>query len=104
MATLEVSTLENSEIMAVGSPTIELARKFAEEFTIPKAYGSYAELVSDPEIDVIYIGTPHSLHLENTLLALNHNKNVLCEKPVGVNLNTDISTSACVAERVMNHI
>jgi len=38
MATLEVSTLENSEIMAVGSPTIELARKFAEEFTIPKAY------------------------------------------------------------------
>jgi predicted dehydrogenase len=85
-----LQTVENTEIVAVGSRTIESALKFAEEFTIPKAYGSYEELVSDSEIDIIYVGTPHNLHLENTLLALNHNKNVLCEKPLGVNLKEEI--------------
>ena len=77
--------VENSEIYAVGSRNLESAQKFASEFNIPKAYGSYEELVQDAEIDVIYIATPHNLHLENTLLAPNHNKHVLCEKPMGVN-------------------
>lgn len=84
-----LQVVENSEIVAVGSRTIESAHKFAEEYTIPKAYGSYEELVSDPGIDVIYVATPHNLHVENTLLALNHNKNVLCEKPLGVNLKEE---------------
>jgi len=69
---------ENCEVYAVGSRNPESARKFASEFNIPKIYGSYEELVQDAEVDVIYIATPHNLHLENTLLALNHNKNVLC--------------------------
>ena len=76
---------ENCEVYAVGSRNHESAKKFASEFNIPKVYGSYEELVQDAEVDVIYIATPHNLHLENTLLALNHNKNVLCEKPMGVN-------------------
>ncbi len=80
-----LQVVPDSELYAVGSRNIETALKFASEFSIPKAYGSYEELVNDPEIDVIYIGTPHNLHLENTLLALNHNKHVLCEKPMGVN-------------------
>lgn len=75
----------DSEVYAVGSRTMETALKFASEFSVPKAYGSYEELVTDPDIDVIYIATPHSFHLENALLALNHNKHVLCEKPMGVN-------------------
>lgn len=77
----------NSELYAVGSRTETKAREFATEFNIPNAYGSYEELVSNPDIDVIYIATPHHLHLQNTLLALNHNKHVLCEKPLGVNQN-----------------
>lgn len=84
--TTALQTVENSEIYAVGSRTIESAQKFAAEFNVPRAYGTYEELVSDPDIDVIYIGTPHNMHVENTLLALNNNKNVLCEKPLGVNL------------------
>lgn len=84
--TTALQTVENSEIYAVGSRSIESAQKFAVEFNIPRAYGTYEELVSDPDIDVIYIGTPHNMHVENTLLAFNHNKNVLCEKPLGVNL------------------
>jgi predicted dehydrogenase len=80
-----LQVVPDSVLYAVGSRNIETALKFASEFSIPKAYGSYEELVNDPEIDIIYIGTPHNLHLENTLLALNHNKHVLCEKPMGVN-------------------
>jgi len=75
----------NSELYAVGSRSLGTARKFADEFHIPHAYGSYEELVNDPAVDVVYIATPHNLHLENTLLALDHQKHVLCEKPLGVN-------------------
>jgi predicted dehydrogenase len=81
---LEVVT--NSKLTAIGSREMEKAIQFASEFQIPKAYGSYEELVSDPEVDVVYIATPHNLHEANTLLALDHQKHVLCEKPMGVNL------------------
>lgn len=80
-----LQSADNCEIYAVGSRNLESANKFALEYSILKAYGSYEELVQDTDIDVIYIATPHNLHLENTLLALNHNKHVLCEKPMGVN-------------------
>ena len=81
-----LQVVENSELHAVGSRNIESARQFASTFNPAKAYGSYEELVNDPEIDVVYVATPHNLHLENALLALDHNKHVLCEKPMGVNL------------------
>ena len=80
-----LKVVENSQLYAVGSRQMETAQKFAQEFNIPKVYSSYEELVLDPDIDVIYVGTPHNLHIENTLLALNHGKHVLCEKPLGVN-------------------
>lgn len=80
-----LQVVENSELTAVGSRTGQKAQEFAQEFNIPKSYGSYEELVSDAEIDVIYIATPHNLHLENALLAMDHGKHVLCEKPLGVN-------------------
>lgn len=75
----------NCELYAVGSRHIDTAKKFAAEFHVPKAYGSYQELLQDPDVDAVYIATPHNLHLENTLLALEHHKHVLCEKPMGVN-------------------
>lgn len=77
---------EHCELYAVGSRTGESALKFATDYHLDKAYGSYEELVRDTEIEVVYIATPHNLHLANTLLALNHGKHVLCEKPLGVNL------------------
>jgi scyllo-inositol 2-dehydrogenase (NADP+) len=80
---------DRCELYAVGSRHLDSAKKFAGEFHIPHAYGSYEELVSDPAVDVIYIGTPHNLHLENTLLALRHQKHVLCEKLMGVNRNEE---------------
>lgn len=76
---------DGRETAAVASRSLEKARAFADEFGIPKAYGSYEELVSDPEIDIVYIATPHSEHANNMKLCLEHGKHVLCEKPFTVN-------------------
>ena len=84
-----LQVVPDAELYAVGSRNIETATKFASEYAIPKAYSSYEELVNDPDIDIIYIGSPHNLHLENTLMALDHHKHVLCEKPMGVNLREE---------------
>ncbi len=70
---------------AVGSRTKEKADKFAQKFGIKKAYGSYEELVSDPKVDLVYIGTPHSEHYKNVVLALNAGKHVICEKAFMLN-------------------
>ena len=71
-------------IKAVGSRIINSAQLFADNFSIEKAYGSYEELYNDPQIDVIYIATPHNFHLKNASDAMNHGKAVLCEKPITV--------------------
>lgn len=70
---------------AVGSRNQETANKFASEYGIKKAYGSYAELVSDPKVDLVYVATPHSEHYENVKLALSAGKNVICEKAFMLN-------------------
>ena len=70
---------------AVGSRTKEKADKFASEHGIKKAYGSYAELVSDPKVDLVYVATPHSEHFENVKLAISAGRNVLCEKAFMLN-------------------
>lgn len=77
---------EGIECIAVGARDLERAKEFASEYHIKKAYGSYEELVSDEEIDIIYVATPHSHHFEHTKLSLEHGKNVLCEKPITVNV------------------
>jgi predicted dehydrogenase len=76
---------DNSELVAIGSRNINTAKQFSQEFNVPHYYSSYEELVKDNDVDVVYIGTPHNLHCENTLMALENNKHVLCEKPFGVN-------------------
>ena len=80
-----LTAVDNTELYAVGSRNKETAKIFAEEFNASKFYGSYGELVSDPNVDVVYVATPHNLHCENTLMALENNKHVLCEKPFGIN-------------------
>lgn len=72
-------------VIAVGSRSIESARAFAEKHGLAKAYGSYEELVADPDVDIIYIATPHPMHAENALLALEAGKHILVEKPFTIN-------------------
>jgi predicted dehydrogenase len=71
--------------LAVGSRSRMTAEKFGEDFGIPHRYGRYQDLVADPELDVIYISSPHTFHFEHSKLALDAGKAVLCEKPFTVN-------------------
>jgi predicted dehydrogenase len=76
----------STRVDAVASRTLDNARNFASAFDIPKAYGSYQELIDDPEIDAIYNALPNHLHVETTLAAAAKGKHVLCEKPIGLDL------------------
>ena len=77
--------LPDADIHAVASRNLSAATKFAEKYGIAKAYGSYSELADDPEVDVVYIGTPHSFHLENSVMCMRSGKSVLCEKALTIN-------------------
>lgn len=66
--------------LAVASRDIEKARTFANTIGYERAYGSYEELAADPDIDLVYIATPHSHHFEHARLCLENGKNVICEK------------------------
>ncbi len=77
--------LSDAELVAVGSRSTKSAELFGNRFGAPKRHGSYEALVNDPDVDVIYVATPHSCHAENTLLALSAGKPVLCEKPFAIN-------------------
>jgi len=72
--------LDNVELYAVGSRDKERAMIFAEEFGFKKHYGSYEELASDKDVDIIYVASPHSHHYEHVMLCLKNRKAVLCEK------------------------
>lgn len=74
--------VSNSQVVAVASRSVERATAFAEEFNIEKAYSNYQDLYSDPNVDIIYIATPHNYHFEQSLAALEAGKSVLCEKPI----------------------
>lgn len=78
-------------VAAVGSRRPEAARAFAEEFAIPHAHGSYEDLVADPDVDIVYVATPHGRHLEDAALALQAGKHVLIEK--AVTLDADEATA-----------
>lgn len=83
----DFKAVKGGTLVAVAARDIEAARQFATKHQIPKAYGSYKEMVADPEIDVVYIGTTHNFHFEHTMLCFENEKHVLCEKPITVNAN-----------------
>ena len=83
--TTGLTFLPDAEIAAVGSRTREGADRFGERFGIPRRHASYAALANDPDVDVIYVSTPHPFHKENTILCLEAGKAVLCEKPFALN-------------------
>ncbi|HLT32412.1 MAG TPA: Gfo/Idh/MocA family oxidoreductase [Aquaticitalea sp.] len=77
---------KGAQLYAVASRNQEKADSFALQHNSKFVYYSYAELAKNPNIDVVYIATPHSFHKEHTILCLSHSKAVLCEKPFAMNL------------------
>ncbi|CRK86429.1 CLUMA_CG000053, isoform A [Clunio marinus] len=82
LSTLPVT---DHQIVAVGARSLSSAKVFAKKFDVPKYYEGYENLMKDEEIDVIYIGSIVATHFEIAMLALQHNKHVLCEKPLTLN-------------------
>jgi len=82
-----IPAMQNSnwcEIAAIASRDLSKAQNAAEQLSIPKAYGSYEELVADPDIEAIYNPLPNNLHIEWTIKAARAGKHVLCEKPISM--------------------
>lgn len=77
--------VEDAELIAVGSRRQETADRFGRAHGIPRCYPSYEATVADPEVDIVYIGTPHAAHAANSLLCLDAGKPILCEKPFALN-------------------
>ncbi|HEX6226047.1 MAG TPA: Gfo/Idh/MocA family oxidoreductase [Chryseolinea sp.] len=77
--------VEDAELMAVGSRDHQKAIEFAARHNSKLAFGTYEELVSCPEVDVVYVATPHGLHREHAMLCIQHKKAVLCEKAFALN-------------------
>ena len=82
-----------AEVLAVGSRSGATAEEFAEAKRVPRRYAGYEDLAADPDVDVIYVATPHPFHAANAELCLRAGKAVLCEKPFTMN--------AAEAERVV---
>ena len=76
---------EHCELYAIAGRNKDKAEAFKEEFGFEKAYGSYDELIADPEVEAVYIPLPNDLHLKWVLAALENKKHVLCEKPLALN-------------------
>jgi dihydrodiol dehydrogenase / D-xylose 1-dehydrogenase (NADP) len=73
------------KLVAAASRSLSSAQSFCQEYGIKHAYGSYDELMEDPLVDVVYIATPHHLHHQNTIDAIQSGKAVVCEKPITTN-------------------
>lgn len=89
---------KRNELVAVSSRDLLRARAYAAEWRIPKAFGSYQEMLDDPSLDVIYISLPNSMHAEWAIRALQAGKHVLCEKPMALT-STDFKRMSAAAKR-----
>src|SRR5579864_8455677 len=77
---------EWSEVVGIASRDLEKARRVASELGIPKAYGSYEELLADPSIEAVYNPLPNHMHVPWSIRAANAGKHVLCEKPIALSV------------------
>ncbi|WP_299390597.1 Gfo/Idh/MocA family oxidoreductase [uncultured Gelidibacter sp.] len=97
----DLQSVTHCELYAVASRHQEKANSFAKQYNAIKAYDSYEVLAADPNIDAIYIATPHSYHKEHAIMCMNHKKAVLCEKPLALNLK---DVEAMIASAKLNNV
>ncbi|MFF2944426.1 Gfo/Idh/MocA family protein [Streptomyces niveus] len=95
----DVQAMADAEVVAVASRSEPSAKAFADRFGIPRAYGDWAGLVADPDVDIVYVATPHSAHRAAAGLALEAGKPVLCEKAFTLNAREAGELVALAGER-----
>ncbi|XP_073512568.1 trans-1,2-dihydrobenzene-1,2-diol dehydrogenase-like [Phyllobates terribilis] len=83
---LQTLPAQGHQVAAVAARDLERAKGFAQNHNIPKVYGTYEELAKDPDVDIVYVGAIHPAHRDLVLLFFDQGKNVLCEKPMAMNL------------------
>jgi D-xylose 1-dehydrogenase (NADP+, D-xylono-1,5-lactone-forming) len=93
-----IRAAQHHELVAVASRSLDKAREHAAQWSIPRALGSYEELLASPDIDIIYIPLPNSLHAEWTIRAAEAGKHVLCEKPLALSVD-EVDRIAAAASR-----
>lgn len=94
-----LQALSDAQLVAVGSRSQESADAFGDQFQVRRRHASYAALAHDPEVDAIYVSTPHSFHREHAELCLRAGKAVLCEKPFAINAAQSESMIAVAREQ-----
>jgi predicted dehydrogenase len=94
----DLALLPDAHVAAAGSRRLQSAQAFTATYG-GTAYGSYAELVADPDVDVVYVASPHTLHAAHVRLALDAGKPVLCEKPMALNAADAAAMFAAAKER-----
>ncbi|MFV0136305.1 Gfo/Idh/MocA family protein [Streptomyces sp. HMX87] len=97
--TADLVDLPDAEVVAVASRSEASAKAFAERFGVPRAYGDWAELARDEDVDVVYVATPHAAHRAAAGLCLEAGRNVLCEKPFTLNAREAEELVALARER-----
>ncbi len=81
----DIALSPGSQVQAVASRRLPSAQQFAEQYGVPEYYGDYGSLLSSPKVDLVYIATPHPMHFNLVVDALNAGKHVVCEKPMTLN-------------------
>ena len=96
--TEDLALLPDATVTAVGSRSVETAQAFADRYGIARAHGSWQGLADDPEVDVVYVATPHSAHHAASAVCLRAGKAVLCEKPLTLDYETSADLVAIARE------
>jgi predicted dehydrogenase len=94
----DLLTIEDAQLYAVASRTQEKANEFASTHNAIKAYNNYEDLANDPNVDAVYIATPHVYHKDNSIMCLKKGKAVLCEKPFAMNAEEVEEMIICAKE------
>ncbi|XQW86480.1 Gfo/Idh/MocA family protein [Thalassotalea piscium] len=95
----DMAFVSNGELVAVGARNIESAKAFANKFNIPQAYEGYQSVYTDPNVDIVYVATPHNFHYQNVKDALMAGKSVLCEKPITISSDESKKLSALASDK-----